>query len=86
MNSWINLHALWRIVVVGLLTGAGLPALFAVGLRLLSLPAGRTKVATTGATEDRVYGGNPAAMAVALLCFLVVLAGIAWGIYMVVNS
>jgi hypothetical protein len=32
VNTWINLNALWKIVVVGLLTGAGLPALFAVGL------------------------------------------------------
>jgi len=36
MNSWINLSAIWRIVVVGLLAGAGLPALVAVGLRALS--------------------------------------------------
>ncbi|MCX4744639.1 hypothetical protein OG455_03725 [Kitasatospora sp. NBC_01287] len=46
MNSWINLNALWKIVVVGLLAGAGLPALFAIGLRLLSPPpaAGRGTV------------------------------------------
>ena len=31
--SWINLSALWKIVVFGLIAGAGLPALFAVGLR-----------------------------------------------------
>ena len=30
MNSWINLTALWKIVVIGLLAGAGLPALFAM--------------------------------------------------------
>ncbi len=47
MNSWINLNALWKIIVVGLLTGAGLPALFAIGLRLLSppTPAGATTAA-----------------------------------------
>ncbi|MFI2612652.1 hypothetical protein [Kitasatospora sp. NPDC018619] len=38
MNSWVNLDAVWKIVVVGLLTGAGLPALFALGLRLLNPP------------------------------------------------
>ena len=37
--SWINLSALWKIVVYGLLAGAGLPALFAVGLRALACPA-----------------------------------------------
>ena len=36
MNSWINLSALWRIIVVGLLAGAGLPAIFAVGLKALA--------------------------------------------------
>ncbi|MFJ2782081.1 hypothetical protein [Kitasatospora sp. NPDC087315] len=39
MNSWINLAALWKIVAVGLLAGAGLPALFAIGLRALNPPA-----------------------------------------------
>ena len=37
MSSWINLTALWRIIVVAVLLGAGLPALFAVGLRALTL-------------------------------------------------
>ena len=34
--SWINLSALWKIVVFGLIAGAGLPALFAGGLYALS--------------------------------------------------
>lgn len=34
--SLINLSALWKIVVFGLLAGAGLPAIFAVGLLSLS--------------------------------------------------
>jgi hypothetical protein len=29
VNSWIELNALWQIVVFGLLAGAALPALFA---------------------------------------------------------
>ncbi len=58
MNYWIDLHALWQIVVVGLLAGAGLPALFAVGLGALSLPgrgalpAGRTLIASSAATRS----------------------------------
>ena len=79
MNSWINLHALWEIVVVGLLAGAGLPALFAVGLRALSLPGGgRT------ADQDRIVGGSVPGMIAAGLCFAVVLAGLGWGIYYIV--
>ena len=37
---WINFKALWEILVFGLVAGAGLPALFAIGLRTLSLPGG----------------------------------------------
>src|SRR5207244_10927620 len=73
-----NLCALWMIVVVGLLAGAGLPALFAVGL--LSLSRGpRTR--TAGADSEAVVGGSLAGMIIAAVCFLVVLAAIGWGIY-----
>ena len=53
MNSWINLHALWKIVVIGLVAGAGLPALFAVGLRALA-PRG---VGGGGAAGGAAGGG-----------------------------
>jgi hypothetical protein len=91
VNSWINLTALWQIVVVGLLAGAGLPALFAVGLRALNTPAhGVRTVTATGpdaaAESDHVYGGNPAGLAIAALCFAIVLAAIGWGIYLIVSS
>jgi hypothetical protein len=75
-SSWINLDALWKIVVVGLLLGAGLPALFAVGLRALAPAEAGTARA----------GGNVVGKTVAVLCFAVVLAAIAWGIYSVVNQ
>jgi hypothetical protein len=77
--SWINLDALWKIVVFGLLAGAGLPALFALGLLALSQGGARTQ--TAGADSDTVVGGNPAGMVAAAFCFLIVLAAIAWGIY-----
>ncbi len=85
MNSWIDLHALWQIVVVGLIAGAGLPALFAVGLRALSLPGGGGRPGTApAADEDRVVGGSVPGMVAAGLCFAVVLAGVGWGIYYIV--
>ena len=76
--SWINLTALWKIVVFGLIAGAGLPAIFAVGLYSLSRGP---KTQTAGADSDVVIGGSPAGMLAAAVCFLVVLAAIAWGIY-----
>ncbi len=91
MNSWINLHALWEIVVVGLLAGAGLPALFAVGLRALSLPGSRGQASNGGQAgnggqvgEERIVGGSVPGMVAAGLCFAVVLAGLGWGIYYIV--
>jgi hypothetical protein len=76
--SWINLAAIWKIVGFGLLAGAGLPALFALGLLSLS-KGGRTQ--TAGADSDVVVGGNPAGIVVAAFCFLIVLAAIGLGIY-----
>ena len=41
MTEYVEWDALANIVVVGLLLGAGLPALFAVGVRLLEGPGAR---------------------------------------------
>ena len=76
--SLINLRALWKIVVFGLLAGAGLPAIFAVGL--LSLSRG-PKTRTAGADSEDVVGGSLAGMIIAAVCFLVILAAIGWVIY-----
>ena len=83
MNSWINLSALWRIIVVGLLAGAGLPAIFAIGLRAL---ATGSDAAAVGTEEDRVIGGSRGGMTIAGLCFAVVLAAIGYGIYLIVKA
>ena len=84
--SWINLSALWKIIVFGLIAGAGLPALFAGGLYALSWGPRTGKLATAGAdgtTEesDALVGGNVLGMALAAIAFLIVLAAISWGIY-----
>jgi hypothetical protein len=76
--SWINLQAIWKIVVFGLVLGAGLPSLFAVGL--FSLSRG-PRARTAGADSDVLVGGSPVGMILATVCFLVVLAAIGWGIY-----
>ncbi|MEE1825309.1 hypothetical protein PUR61_24450 [Streptomyces sp. BE20] len=87
MIDWINLDALWKIVVVGLLAGAGLPALFAVGLRALNPPThpGAPATATASATAAGRPTAGPAGYAAAGLCFAVVLAAIGWGISVIVN-
>jgi hypothetical protein len=80
-SSWIQLSALWRIIVASLLFGAGLPALFGIGLRVLS-PAG-TDADPGGAVALRT---SPARLALAGLCFAAVLAAIGYGIYLIVSS
>lgn len=82
-SSWVNVSALWKILVVGLLAGAGLPALFAVGLRALSVPGSHQHGA---ASADRSVGGSAGGMAVAAVCFAIVLAGVGYGIYYIVNG
>jgi hypothetical protein len=82
MNSWIDLTALWQIVVVGLIAGAGLPALFAIGMVAIS-QSGRGRAQTAGAdadTTDTLVGGSVPGMIAGGLCFLIVLAAIGWGI------
>jgi hypothetical protein len=85
--SWINLTALWKIVVFGLIAGAGLPALFAGGLYSLSLGPKRAQAAAAGASggtsddSDVLIGGSLVGMALAVLAFLIVLAAIGWSVY-----
>jgi hypothetical protein len=84
---WINWKALWQIVVYGLIAGAGLPALFAIGLRTLALPGGaRAKTAGANADSDAIVGGNPVGIVLGAICFLIVLAAIGWSIYAIYQS
>ena len=88
--SWINLSALWKIVVFGLLAGAGLPALFAIGLRALAGPSGaRAQTGGPGAgggggadsDSDQLIGGNVLGLIIAAIIFLAILAALGWGIF-----
>jgi hypothetical protein len=82
VSSWINFSALWQIIVIGLLAGAGLPALFAVGLVALNRPGPRAQ--TIGPDSEQVYAGNTVGAAIAAVCFAIVLAAIGYGIYLIV--
>jgi len=82
--SWINLSALWKILVFGLVAGAGLPALFAGGLYALSLGPHRARAATAGADggdSDVLVGGSVIGIVLAAIAFLIILAAIGWSIY-----
>jgi hypothetical protein len=81
MSSWIDFNALAKILGYGLLAGAGLPALFAVGLRVLAPPR---RDAAAGMGTDGTVTAAPVNVAVAGLCFLIVLGAIGYGIYLIV--
>jgi len=88
-TSWINLDALWKIVVFGVLLGAGLPALFAIGLRAMSPSTPATVPVETGSTTGggaQPQPGDVVGRAIAVLCFAIVLAAIGWGIYSIVHQ
>ncbi|NYI41457.1 hypothetical protein [Demequina lutea] len=73
MTGYIEWGALGKIVVVGLVVGAGLPALFAVGVRSLAGP---------GSTND--VGRRPRSrIALALACFAVIVGAIVTAIVII---
>jgi hypothetical protein len=83
MSQWIDFSAIWKVVVFGLLAGAGLPALFAIGVTALSRPGSRraATAAGPGGGDDVLVGGSVTGIIIAAVCFLIVLAAIGWGIY-----
>jgi hypothetical protein len=80
VDQWINLTAIWQILWVGMLAGAGLPALVALGLWALSMPRAGSDDSTA------TVGTSPVGMALAVSCFTIVLTAIGYGIYLIVIS
>lgn len=73
-----HLTELWRVMAAALVFGAGLPAIFAVGVRMQS-SAGR-------APQDSSVGRRRAAAATARLCFAVVLLTVVAGVIFVARG
>ena len=69
-----TLDSLWQVVLVGLLLGAGLPSMFALGVRALD----------TGRGSDGTP--NPVARTAAVLCFAVVACAILAGILLLASD
>jgi formate hydrogenlyase subunit 3/multisubunit Na+/H+ antiporter MnhD subunit len=75
-NIVLALESAWRVLLVGLVFGAGLPAVFAVGIRAMAWGDGGDEV-----THRRVH---PLGRPLAWLAFAVVIAGVALGLTMIV--
>ena len=83
-NVEFSFEAVWKVLLVGLVLGAGLPLIFALGIRSLAWGSGGdAEVHTAGTTGPRA---NPFGTVLGWFLFLVVLAGIALGITFIVAS
>ncbi len=71
--------AIWKVLLASLLIGAGLPALFALGVRSMAYGVG-------GDAEDSHASGHPVGKVLAILCFAIVLAAVATGITIIVAA
>jgi hypothetical protein len=78
-NVTLALDGAWKVLVTSLLLGAGLPIVFALGVRARAFAAGG---------DAEVDGGRarPFGNVLAVVCFVLVLLGIALGITIVVAS
>lgn len=75
--------ALWQVLLVGLLLGAGLPALFALGLR--SLDTGRTVTAGGGGGSlGETSKPSPLGLTGAVVCFAILVAAVLFGIVVII--
>ncbi len=70
----------WKVLLVGLLLGAGLPALFAVGMRLQSVG-----LSADGSPNESVNPGIGARVG-AIACFAIVLLVVAAAIVVLAGS
>jgi hypothetical protein len=80
VSAWFNYIAASKILVFGLLVGAALPALFAVGVRLNAEGAG---VAEHGGT---VAQKNPVLVALSWAIFALVLIGVIIGVLFIARD
>jgi hypothetical protein len=77
VDSYIDLSALGQVLLASLLIGAGLVAVFSVGLVGLSAYEGAAGRRRTAA---------PLGLAVAGVCFAVVLGGVGLGLWSILNK
>jgi hypothetical protein len=77
-------QAVWKVLALGLILGAGLPALFAAGIRSMAY-------GTRGEAEEHAAGAplarpHPLGRVVAFICFAIVIMAVALGLTFIVAS
>jgi hypothetical protein len=81
MNHWFNYEASLKILIVGLVLGSGLPALFAVAVRAGSAGAG-----VQGSDGATVAQKNPALTAISYALYALALAAVVIGVLYVARE
>jgi hypothetical protein len=80
----LEAQAIWKILVIGLILGAGLPALFAAGIRAMAF--GQGGEAEVHAAGTAAAAPHPVGRAIAFLCFAIVILAVVLGIVFIVAS
>ena len=75
----LAVEAAWKVLYVGLLLGAGLPIMFALGVRLLAGPAPE-------GDDAPAYRPGPGSRLLAWLCFAVVAYGVLVGLLVIIGA
>lgn len=79
----LALEAAWKVLYTGLLLGAGLPIIFALGVRALAGPAA---VATADGEPPARHVPSPWARAFAWLCFALAAYGVLLGLLVIIGA
>ena len=82
-NFGFALSGAWHVLLAGLVLGAGLPVLFALGIRSLAWGAGEASVSDSGVT---VRARGPLGTAVGYPLFAVVVLGVLLGLTFIVAN
>ncbi|EXG81521.1 hypothetical protein [Cryptosporangium arvum] len=77
-NVTLAFEAAWKVLLIGLVLGAGLPTLFAFGIRTMAWGQGGS------AEVDTASAPHPAGRVVGILCFALVLLAVVLGITYIV--
>jgi hypothetical protein len=80
MDGWLNVEALVKVLVYGIIAGAGLPALFAVAVRAHAVGAG--SVDGQHLSDDR----RPALTVISYVCFALVATAVVLGVLFVARD
>lgn len=80
----LEFQAIWKVLVVGIILGSGLPVIFAVGIRAMAYgQGGDAEVHPSGAAAAAPH---PIGRAIGVLCFAIVLLAVVLGLVYIVAT